>query len=247
MRSCRAISLLLLCPLVFGCATETVRSSLPDVTPVTYAPVIHKLDRSVGKLRRLLVLPIQLEVSPKNPKGCLDECAWVGLTNNLASQVVSYLKDERGYDVLSWDDLIKGDTFQAVLPDGLEDIARKLLEYARNVSSDGPPGEAGSLVKDLAGCAGLDGLVLVHGNATSFSLWDWALGYASFTLSFPLSMLRVGVSLRADIFEAATGRIVWGSAMHAKVVEDPARHLFEPIEPALPRVLTKPISAAVKP
>jgi hypothetical protein len=62
--------------------------------------------------------------------------------------------------------------------------------------------------------------------------------------AIPVEMARLGTKLEADIFEVSTGRLVWTSVFSARgkpsVPPAVVAALFDPIEPALPAVLTRP-------
>jgi len=240
MNSLRISVLLFMCFLMLGCTSASVLKSSKMVTPMTYTILEGtKIERSVGKLRRLAVLPVQLSVTPKNPKMCLGPCGWEGLDNVIETGAIKCLRDRRGYEVILMDAPTAFFT-----PEEVSEFARTLAKSIRESDPDRLHEEVVSLVKEFGSRAKVDGVVVIQGMATSLSLVDWALGYASFTLSLPLSFLRIGVSLRADIFEVATGHTIWSSVLYGgmepRASEQYGMVLLDPIEPAIPRVLTKP-------
>jgi hypothetical protein len=214
--------------------------------PVTYTVLEGaRIERSVGRLRRLAVLPVQLQVMPKNPKWCLEKCGWEGLDSSIEIEAITCLRDKRGYEVISLDSLTSEGAADYFTPEKVSEIAKTFADNARESDPDRPPEEVAILVKELGSRVGLDGILVIQGTATSLSLADWAAAYASFSLSLPLSFLRIGVSLRADVFEAATGRNVWTSRLSSGWEPHATDHygmvLIDPIEPAIPRVLTNPV------
>jgi hypothetical protein len=124
-----------------------------------------------------------------------------------------------------------------------------LARFAAERSAAPAPAPLATRVRELATAAQADGVVIVHGRATTLTWLDGAAWLATFALAIPVSMARIGTRLEADVFEAATGRLVWASRIRswgAPGSERPqlARSLFDPIEPALPAVLSVPVDAA---
>jgi hypothetical protein len=244
VRGFRTTALLFLCSLALGCTSASVSRDSKVVMPVTYTVLEGtRMERSVGKLRRLAVLPVQLKVTPKSHKWCLVKCGWGGLDNSIEMEAINCLRDKRGYEVISLDSPAN-ESAVSFTPEELSRFAKTLADNARAGNPDQPQEEVVTLVKELSGRAGLDGIVVIQGKATSMSLIDWAAGYASFSLSLPLSFVRIGVSLRADVFETATGRNVWTCTLYGGGEPSADEHygmvLLDPIEPAIPRALTRP-------
>lgn len=239
----RTTTVLSLCLLVLGCASAKISRSSKEVMPVSYELLESaRIVRSVGKLRRLAALPVQLGVSPENPKGCLGACGWVGLDRLIEEEAILFLRDKRGYEVVALQDAAAGGN-AGFSPEELSQYARMLATNAREGTPDQPPDEVVTLVRRVGERTGVDGLLVIQGKATDMGLAEWGLAYASFSLTLPLSLMRMGVSLRADVFEAKTGRNVWTSTLSSGGVPNASEHyamlLLGPIEPAVPRVLTK--------
>ena len=244
MSPVRVTFLLSVCLLIEGCTTASLPRDSKQVTPVTYKAMEDiKIERTVGKLRRLMVLPVQLMVSPEDPKMCLEKCGWEGLSVNIEAEAVTCLREKRGYEVSSGGELLR-DNGPVFTLEELSNYARDLASSAREGDPDKPQPETVRRVRELGKWAGVDGIVVIQGSATSLTLWDLAAGYASFSLSLPLSFLRVGISLRADVYETSTGRAVWTSTLSSGWEPNSQEHygivLFERIEPAIPRVFTRP-------
>lgn len=230
-----------------GCVTSThIAVSEKEVAPRTYFPEPTTVERSVGKLRRLVVLPIVLQTSPEDPKLCFDPCDWPGLRRGLANAVVLYLARERGYEVSSVDPDVESPAPIGLEGAALANAAHRLAEFAGSRSAGAPPAEIAALVNSIGVQADIDGVVVLHGSVTVATWLDWAVFSASFTLAAPI-FLRATASLEADIFEVAHGHLVWAGT-YFKVLgmgTTPAPDkiitgLFDQIEPALPAVFTRP-------
>jgi hypothetical protein len=229
-----------------GCASTNVVVSSPTVTAITHRPEDQSLQRSVGLLRRLAILPLQLDVTPQNPERCALPCNWGAWRSGLVYNSVDYLSTRRGYEVVTLDPHVAVD-----LTDGeLQERVSRLATFASRRSTDPPPEELADMVRDLGTRAGVDGIVILHGNTTTLTRMEvvaafpLALSGYGLLAAIPVEMARLGTKLEADIFEVATGRLVWASVFSAhgkpSVPSAAVAALFDPIEPALPAVLTRP-------
>jgi hypothetical protein len=234
-----------------GCVTSTnIAVSEKEVAPRTYLPEPTTIERSVGMLRRLVVLPIVLQASPEDPKLCVDPCDWPGFRRGLATSAVLYLARERGYEVSSVDPDVESHASIGLEPPALAEAARRLADFARGRPAGSPSAELAALVKSIGVQADVDGVVVLHGSVTVVTWLDWAVIYGSFGMAAPI-VLRATASFEADVFEAAPGRLVWAGTYSkvlgvgmapapAEIVTD----LFDPIEPALPAIFTRPPAAS---
>lgn len=240
---------------LIGCASTSVVVSSPTVTPITHRPEDQSVQRSVGLLRRLAVLPARIDFTPQDPKRCLDPCDWEQLRRGLVPNIVDYLSTSRGYEVVKIDPSASSNVAVDLTADDLQQRVARLAAFAKERSSEPPAEELAQIIRDLSMRAGVDGIVIVHGSATVLSWWDAAIilplaasGYG-FLAAIPVEVARLGTKLEADIFETATGRLVWTAVFTSGRANPPpasaiVTKLFDPIEPALPLVLTRPITAA---
>lgn len=240
--------------MLLGC-TSTSHDMRPGlVQPSSHVPTPDAPRRSVGLLRRLVVLPVALEFTPKDPRECFERCDPQGLLRALANAVPRGLQRHRGYEVVSMDPNFESDPATATieptpaLPAGQVGTWRDtLLRRAQADSDDPPPTELRHAVQALAALTRADGIVLLHGTMVYDTKTDWLLGYLTFSLSLGLMFARWGLRLQADIFEAASGSLVWRGRYAEKsgiVAADGAdpivTALFDGLEPALPRLFTTP-------
>jgi len=246
MRDFHIVVLLIPCLLLcHGCTTASVSRSVRDTTPVSFTLLKGTLmERSVGKLRRLGVLPVLLDVEPKNPKWCLEKCAWEGLDNVIEKEIVSCLQDRRGYEIIPISAAMNGHAPVFTLKE-VSTLTDRLAAHAREGDPQRSPEDVTALVKNIGNRAGIDGIMVIQGEAVTLNAFDYAAWFASFSLLIPVSMLRVGLSLRADVYETATGRNVWTGELSGRGVPNYAEHygmkLCDVVEPAIPRILTQPL------
>jgi hypothetical protein len=249
MRNLPVAVILILCLLLaHGCTSASVSRSVGDTTPISFVPLKGTLiERTVGKLRRLAVLPVSLEVEPKNPKWCLEKCAWEGLDSAIENEVVACLQDKRGYEILSlsagWDGTGYASLFT---PEEVSALTEKLAAHARDGDPLRPPTDVADLVKKIGTRAGIDGIMVIQGKAVTLDVFDYASWFASFSLLIPFSMARAGVTLRADVYETATGRNVWTEELSSRGVPNQNDHygkmLCDVMEQSIPRILTRPLN-----
>lgn len=245
MKDFPAAVILILCLLAQGCTSVFVSRSVGDTTPVSFVPLTGSLiERSVGKLRRLAVFPLALEVGPENPKWCLERCAWEGLDSAIEKEVVTCLQDKRGYEIVSLA-AGSGGTGPAPVfrPEEVSALTERLAAHARDGDPLRPPAEVAELVKRIGMRAGVDGIMVIQGKAVTLNVIDYLSWFASFSLLIPVSMARIGVNLRADVYETATGRNVWTGELSSGGVPHREEHygkaLCDIMEQAIPRILTK--------
>lgn len=221
-------SLALAVALALGaCATTHTTQEGREAEPITYRAAPDALGRTVGNLRRLLVLPLQLDASPERDK-CLEPCDPDALREAIQRQAERYLVDWKGYEVLAPG---AGHAAQAAA----------LREALKRGDAQGQA-SAAALVRELGRAAEVDGVVLVEGSARFLSKAETASWYYTFALSIPFSMARLGSRLEARIFSTATGELVWGSGLRVggspeAFHGDYGEGLFSPIERALPEVM----------
>jgi len=232
-----------------GCVTTEIAVSERDVAPRTYRPEATTIQRSVGMLRKLVVLPIVLQTSPEDQESCASPCDWPALRRGLAMNAVDYLEDDRGYKVSSMDPHVETASI-GLEPEALADAARKLADFARSRRAGAPPAELAALVRDIGVRADVDGVVVLHGSVTVVTWWDWAAIYATFMIATPI-VLRANAYLEADIFDVLHGHLVWaGTYDKALAITSPPApatmiaDLFDLIEPALPAVFASPAAPA---
>ena len=88
--------------LLVGCTYARVDVHEPDVTPVSYQPRAGaRLERSIGRLRRLALVVAPFEASPADPRWCLDPCDAAVYTRDAQVHALALLEDWRGYEVVT--------------------------------------------------------------------------------------------------------------------------------------------------
>jgi hypothetical protein len=239
-----------------GCASTNVIINSSAVTPITHQPESGSVRRTIGLLRRLVVLPARLEFSPSASKQCLDLCNWEQLSLEVAQKAPSYLAEWRGYEVVRLDPLLP-DHASVELPIGsLDGFVDELLALAEQRSSEPPGEQLASSVRSVGKQLWVDGLVVIRGSVTVPSRIDLGLAFPlaasgyGLLAALPLQMVRIGSKFEVYIFETETARLVWAAVYSSggnPVAKSPSGNdvimeLLDPIEPALPAVMTRTIN-----
>jgi hypothetical protein len=188
-----------------------------------------------------------LEVSPENEEDCFEGCDWGALRTGITENIPPFL-ESRGYQVVE----LAAQTVQAegkaFDEEELRIASARLAEAAGPTDRDKGTGTV-ELAQNLGVRAGVDGIVVVWGSASNITKLDVYSWYPTFMLSFPYTVLRPGVNLKCAVYEVQRGRLVWmvshrspGPLGYHKPFDSIVRGLLDPIEPALPAVMTRPSS-----
>jgi hypothetical protein len=234
MKPVRTIAwLVALLPLA-GCS-HVWKTSEPT-KPVTYSSANDPVkERHVGRLRRLLVLPVAYDHVWEKTHHVDREKA---IARSFYKDAPRWLRDWRGYEfVAPWG------------PDescaDREDLTQ-LLEWAKKAkpaSSSRPPqtpDELAVIVRALCTSHHCDGLLLMHGETREPGIIAWGIAIGSLGIAWPVMLLDSHSYMYADIFEADSGRLVWRCKESDPYENDPSMtRLFEPIEYAIPEVLAR--------
>lgn len=241
-------AVLLACVSISTCtaSTRTIHKDA-GVVPATYDPVTAaaSLDRSVGLLKRLALLPPALEVSPKNPRWCMDPCSPEGDRDELLSSAVAYLRQWRGYEVKRVDHACTDE------PDGeLCALARALAAWSRKAGlRHALPGDIADRLAAAGGELGVDGVMLLQGRFDYLKwtdVWHWT---ATLTASAYWDLAHGSVAnVQVSIFSVTEPRRVWlsrttlnqfGISPTFGRAGSYGESLLAPLEPALPDVFIR--------
>lgn len=232
--------------MLFGCSATSIVTGTSEVQPITHRPEPGALARNVGLLRRLVVLPSEIAVSPEDQSKCNVSCNWEALRRILADTIPSFLAS-RGYEVVSLD---PNRSMRAALPTdsgAMTELARRIRSHASARSSTLP---APDLVADIGALGRLlevDGIVVVHGRVSVPPKFGEVEGILMILMVFPVLSNLPETALEASIYQVADGNRVWTGTYGQKGnayegYPDMVKSLFDPIEPALPAVFTRPVA-----
>ena len=239
--------------LASGCST-TVWRTPGDVTPATYLPEKTGIKRSVGRLRKLAILPVRFNINeqrskcddiipfwrPNYPKKKKEEAFRRTILKNSAKT----LSDWKGYEVVPLTEALLKKTGS-----GLEEAKKELDTLAgwAKKSPDGspPPEEIAGIISRIGGRYDVDGVVLMQGMLKLPSACTFLLVLGTASVAWPLLFVDGKSAFWVDIYEVSTGNIVWRSrGKGPRSLEGKYSDPFKSIEHALPRVLTRQRTAS---
>ena len=206
--------------------SSSVSQQSPETTP-SYRLSETTIERSVGKLRRLVILPVRydaivgsfnksiaalfLHYTPEEYENDIKKV--------LLSETISQLNDWKGYNASSFD------VYRAMVQEKFrissEQLQKNLVtlaDWVKKLSTEAePPEEITNLVSEIGLVLNVDGIVIIQGFEKPANLTG-VLTLLTATLAWPLTLLEADNKLRADIYEVSSGRIVWSQA--TEIYED---------------------------
>ena len=226
---------------VAACTTSTAWEQAADVTPMSYAIPEQTLNRHIGKLRRIAVIPGTFEYVAD---GKARANARDAMKHSILDNGINFLTKERGYEAQLLDDMEKASASrEATSQPRSPECLRNLLTWAKSSGNGSEPtAKVTACVSKIGRPLGVDGLMVIHASVVHDKKWRLWLTVLTASLAWPTLMSQFKVDASADLFEIATGRIVWRtkfnkSAAEALGMNNVADFLLTPIEHALPRVL----------
>lgn len=254
VRPGRGLPILSLCIALSGCAPW--QSNAP-VTTVSYQSSREQIPRTVGKLRRMAVL--QLRLLPQVCEGGADDAFHLVPLDKGARELLSQRK---GYE------LIETDLPQLSVGPGDSTNAALVADLQASMDPARPPGPSlDAWLSRLRKDERVDGLLVLRQEMPCLSA-EPALRALIAVGTFGVSELAGAMGgdfakpyaefLDVVVFETASSRVIWRNAygrLEQELVKPPwtikrprrqdafhawaINYLIEPIEPAVPRLLTR--------
>ena len=231
-----AVAMLLVGLLCTACGGKTWHTTTPT-TPTTYDRIDAPIERSVGKLRRLALVPVKIDATLELFHGAFSkartQAAEADRGRAWAWGTEAYLASAKGYEIVRLDDMSEDAAALATLTAWAED----------GRADQTPPADTASAIAEMARRLSVDGFVVVRGVERAPRLTP-ILMILTASLSWPLIAVENRQNYHADVIEAASGRIVWranlwkASPVLQYVPFGPA-DLFRDIEHAVPSVLAQ--------
>jgi hypothetical protein len=240
MNAVAALVALMVLALGSGCSAK-VTQTREKVTPTSYNDYQSNVKRSVGLLRRLLVLPPQYTYIHNWKRRPEMEASQSTLMREGAT---GFLRDWKGYEIIPYPEIQDTGGKEAPPAQSQPDPGLKTFyEWAENSEVDAPPpAEVKNLVSDLSRRFGADGVLVLQGFQRPPSTWTAVSTILTASLTWPLLFIEMKGKLRANIYEASSGRIVWRSRMGLFDASKPIRReeierLLGSLENAAPAAL----------
>lgn len=231
-----ALLLFLFCQ---GCSSHFWQVSR-DITPISYQAAEEGVKRTVGKLRRLVILPVRYERNRVIFEGNPTEGQKKGTARTVLLKVKEHLVDWKGYEVVlleMYEDIYPEKL--GLTPDAVAKDIAALTDWARS-AADGqpPPPEISAMAAEIGRPLNCDGVLVIQGHSR-FCNAGYIATLLTASLAWPVWWACNDYEIRADLFEVATGRIVWRSMVSQfddlwEKPEFAVGSAFSRLEPALP-------------
>lgn len=217
-----------------ACTSTDLWTAKRDVVPVTYEIGKDPVKRSVGRLRRLVVLPIALE--DRNPDGLSEQFYpddWVTQTKAMLLVATSgFLVERLGYEVTALDRLNKSSFTEST------NRAIAVLTSWSATAPDGAssPPDVKAAVAALGAAFRADGVLVIQGYIKKASAEAFMAVFLTAGMAWPLLYADHQKELHADIYEVASGQMVWRHKQEGDFADE---GLLTPLEPALPAIFER--------
>lgn len=228
----KAIPFMLSCLVVLGCTYHS-QSSDP-VSPVTYESTPYRSEESIGKLRRLAVMPIEMN----SYEGRYDSLAdRYEDAERLQAEAARYLAERKGYDVVVVE--YAEDGWTSKVSQQLQGEESEALHDAW--SNEPADGHRASTIQELGRILAVDAVLAIM--VEEKEPWGVADGLLNIALlNIPLFYNLATPNVGAWIYETSTGRLVWReehstSGQDHRSTGDSLMNLFVDLENAVPAQL----------
>ena len=209
-----------------GCSANVqVQQTSETISPTSYKVYKGHVRRSVGLLRRLVLVPPKYTYVYHGKRKPEWEAKAGQVLGEWARQ---FLKNWRGYEIFSCGDSMIGSTMSSKAC-SVEDklLWQSFFKWTDTSPIDAvPPENLIKLIKDISEHVAADGIVVIQGYQELPKFW----------FSKDKSEIKV------DILESATGRLVWKNRLNRispgrPLEQQEVKNLLAPVEFAVPFVL----------
>lgn len=216
------------------CACTYHSQSKDQVAPVTYKSKPYRSADSLGKLRRLALMPVEI-------KSYRDK--YVSVKDHAAAAVsyedacANFLTEKKGYEIVvarNADEKWRSGLFEDSGYNNIQDLYQKWHKEAADM-------QASSVIQKIGGALNVDGVLVIR--IKERKPWGLTEGLLNIALiNIPLFYNVASPNIGAWIYETATGRLVWREERsifgnEAATATDSLISLFADLENAVPRQL----------
>ena len=239
MKAVATLVALMVLALGSGCSAK-VTQTREKVTPSTYNDYQSNVNRSVGLLRRLLVVPPQFTlINFWNRKPEMEASQRTAMREG----ATDFLRDWKDYEIIQYRQIQdKGGQEAPEAQSPPDPELKPIYEWAENSEVDAsPPAEVKNLISDLSRRFGTDGVLVLKGFHKAAHPLFVPAAILTVGLAMPLALMDAKLELKAHIFEASSGRIVWRSRIGlfdaSKPIRQEIERLLSSLENAAPAAL----------
>lgn len=237
----RNLFFILLSLIICGCSYNW--QSDDPISPVTYEATSYRSANSVGKLRRLVLMPLEMKSYEGKYASEKDQEAGV---LRFEDACASLLTEKKGYDIIivrEADGKWQSDLFEDPRYDTIQDLYQKWHNESAAKHSE-------EVIQEIGRALDVDGLLVVRINERK-TTEEWNVGELLLDIALmnlPLFYNIVSPNVGAWIYETDTGRLVWRKNYSSESMvpgsegttpEYYINGLFADLENAVPRQLIK--------
>ncbi len=231
----RNLLLILLIFIICGCRYHSQTDE--PVTPVTYEAPQYRSDSSIGNLRRMALMPIEIT----SYKGKYDsKKEQLTAARSYEDECANYLASNKGYEIVVLRDT--GERCQSGLVENVEYICNKELyeKWKRTTKKK----KTVTTIREIGRAINVDSILVIwiKERRINEGNWGWIGCLNVFLMNIPLFYHIIAPDVGASIYETVTGQPVWSEA-HSLAGEmgtsDFLVDIFADLENAVPRLLIK--------
>jgi hypothetical protein len=219
---------------IYGCAYHS--QSKDPVTPATYKAASYRSADSVGKLRRLALMPVEIKSYKGKYVSVKDEAA---AALSYEDACAHFLTGKKGYEIVvvrDKDGKWRSGLFENSGYGTIQDLYQKW--HKETVEKNTAPD-----IQKIGHALNVDGVLVLR--IKERKPWGVTAGILNIALmNIPLFYNMASPNIGAWIYETATGRLVWReehSTFGSETIPatDSLTNLFADMENAVPRQLIK--------
>lgn len=190
-----------------GCSPKVTQSQ-SQIKPSSYEYYKSSVPRSVGLLRRLVILPPHY-VYMHNGKRRPDKEAQYRA--QIMTKASVFLRDWKGYEIISYpENQASGRIDIPQVPGQADPALQSLFNWLEKYYLNSTvPDEVKTFISDLHSRFGADGVLVFRGFQRPSSTWNKAAAILTASLTWPLLFLEEKDELQIYLFESSTGDVVW--------------------------------------
>ena len=168
---------------------------------------------AASRLKRILLLPIVLNIQPEDPESCMDLCEPQRDRAEIALAAADHLEWRIGYDITCLDFACRRVEENPYSDELLSGWAAEIANWANEHPTDRQlPDHLMEIVGRIRSTFGVDGLALVHGDVRYVQNSDMLHWMATLTASMYYNLIRGNTAhLQADIIATESGNRLWSA------------------------------------
>jgi hypothetical protein len=219
------------------CSCTYHSQSKNPVVPISYEATQYRKANSVGNLRRLAVMPIEIKPYKGKYSCAKDQEA---ATLNYENAYTKFLNEKKGYEIVAVRDSEEKWRSELLSDSKCSNIKELCQKWHKDIEE----GNTVSVIKKIGRTLNVDGVLVVH--IKERKPWGVTEGLLNIALlDIPLFYNIFSPEIGVWIYGTATGQLIWREERSIfitgdeSVTTDSLISLFADLENAVPQQLTK--------